>query len=252
MNPQNPITPCIRKYRVIGQLSDQSGITLMELMISLAIGSAVLAAALNTFSIAQAHADKQYRAFTHQQDLRLGLEVFEQEARMARADSIVATDPSTFQFDANLGGQRTVTTAAVVPGQSVLSVQDSSGWGERKTVMVCGPGACESHRLARTGQRYQLTLDEPVGATFAAGASVEIRNHLTYYVKRDGDGRCKLMRMVDGGASVLIGGLDDVRFSYWDDRGQPTNRMLQVKRVVLELTSNQPLHNMVREVSVRS
>ena len=252
MSRKNPITPCIGKHPIISKLSDQSGITLIELMISLAIGSAVLAAALSTFSIAQAHAGKQYRLFTHQQDLRLGLEVFEQEVRMARAESIVTTDPGEFRFDANLGGQRTMTTDAVVPGQSVLPVQDSSGWGEGKTVMVCGPRACESHRLARTGQRSQLTLAEPVGTTFPAGASVEVHNHLTYYVKRGGEGSCKLMRMVDGGASVLIGDLDDLRLSYWDDMGQTTNRMSQVKRVVIELTSHQSLHSMVREVSVRS
>jgi prepilin-type N-terminal cleavage/methylation domain-containing protein len=252
MNRKSPIKPFVRKHRVIGELSDQYGITLMELMISLAIGSAVLAAALNTFSIAQAHADRQYRAFTLQQDLRLGLEVFEQEARLARADSMITIDRDEFEFGANLGAHRTRTTAAIVPGQSVLAVQDGSGWGEGKTVMVCGPRACESHRLARAGQRSQLILAEPVGSSFAPGTSVEVHNRVVYYIKRDGDGTSKLMRMVDGGASVLIGGLDDLRFSYWDETGKRTNQLSQVKRIVLELKSNQPLHSMVREVSVRS
>ena len=124
---------------------------------------------------------------------------------MAGADSIVTANHGEFQFDANLRGQRTKTTAVIVPGQSILSVQDGSGWGEGKTVIVCGPRTCESHRLARTGQRSELTLVEPVGAPIAAGASVEVRNHVRYYVKMNEDGTFKLMRMVDGGASVLIG-----------------------------------------------
>lgn len=243
---------CIREHRLIRELSDQSGITLLELMISLAIGSAVLAAAFNTFSIAQAHAGKQYRAFEHEQDLRVGLEVFEHEVRLARADSIATVDPGEFQFNANLGGQRTTTTAAAVPGQSVLSVQEGSGWREGKTVIVCGPRTCESHRLARTGQRFELTLAEPIGIAIAAGASVEVQNHIRYYVKMNENGTFKLMRMVDGGASVLIDALDTLRFSYWDEKGKTANDVSQVKRVVLEISSNQPLHNMVGEVSLRS
>lgn len=252
MNRKSQRTHIARQHCVDGKLSDQSGFTLAELLISLMISGAVLAAALNAFSITQAHADKQYRIFTHQQDLRLGLEVFEQEVRLARPDSIITTDSDEFQFDANLGAHRTITTAAIVSGQSVLSVQDGSGWGEGKTVMVCGPRTCESHRLARTGQRYQLTLVDPVRAPFAGGASVEVHNRVSYYVKGDGNGTFKLMRMVDGGAGVLIGGLEDLRFSYWDETGKKTNRVSQVKRVVLTLTSNQPLRSMVREVSVRS
>lgn len=242
----------MRQQRSNCMLTDKRGICLTELMISLATGAAVLAAALNAFNMVQAHADKQHRTVRHQQELRLGLEVFEQEARLAVADSMVTAAPDEFLFHANLGAYQTMTTGALISGQSVLPVQDGSGWGEGKTVNICGPHACESHHLSRAGQRYQLMLTEPVGLSFPTGASVEVQNRVRYYVKRDEDGTLNLMRMVDGGASILIGGLDDLRFSYWGEMGQKTNQPSQVKRITLEINSNYPPHRMVREVSVRS
>ncbi len=191
---------------------DKRGVCLTELMVSLTAGVIVLAAALNALNVAQAHVSKQHNDLRHQQDLRLGLEVFEQEVRLAVADSIVSATPDEFRFHANISAHRTVTTGAVVSGQSVIAVQDGSGWSEGKTVIICGHQACETHRLSRSGQRYQLTLAEPVALSFPAGASVEVSNRVVYYTKRDENGTVKLMRMVDGGASILIGDLDRSAF----------------------------------------
>jgi hypothetical protein len=233
-------------------LSNSHGICLTELLVSLATGAIVLAATLSTFTIVQAHANKQHHTLNHQQDLRLGLEVFEQEARLATTTSIVTTSSDEFLFHANLGAQRTKTTGAILPGQSVLAVQDGSGWGEGKAVVICGQQACEVHHLARAGQRYQLTLTEPVGLSIPAGASVEVQNRVTYYAKSDDERTIKLMRMVDGGAGVLIGELTGLRFSYWDEQGHVTEQPTQVRRVVLEINSGQSPHRMVREVGLRS
>jgi hypothetical protein len=221
-------------------------------MISLSIGAAVLATALSTLNIVQTHAGKHHRTLNHQQDLRLGLEVFEQEVRLATGDTIAIVAPEEFLFHANLADHRTITSADVLPGSTVLPVQDGRGWGEGKTIKVCGRHMCESHRLARPGQRYQLTLAEPVGMSLPGGASVQVHNRVKYYVKGNEDGTSHLMRMVDGGASVLIGELADLKLSYWNDKGQGTTEPSHVKRVVLEIQSSQPLHRMVREVSIRS
>ena len=232
--------------------SNVRGVCLTELMVSLATGAIVMAAALDTFNIVQKHAAKQHRVLAHQQDLRLGLEVFEQEVRLAVADSIVTAAPQEFVFFTNVSAQRTVTTGTVVPGQAVLPVQDGSGWGEGKTVFICGQQACEAHRLSRAGQRSQLMLVEPVGLTLPVGASVEVRNRVAYYTKRDEQGALRLMRMVDGGASTLIGELEDVHFSYRDERGRLTQLPSQVRRVVVEIESNRFARKVVREVSLRS
>lgn len=212
----------------------------------------MLAAALDTFNVVQSRAAQQHRVMAHQQDLRLGLEVFEQEVRLAAADSIVTATSDEFLFLANVNAQRTTTTSVVVPGQSVLAVQDGSGWGEGKTVTVCGQRACEMHRLSRAGQRYQLTLAEPVGFALSAGASVEVKNRVIYYTKRDEQGALRLMRMVDGGANVLIGELEDAHFSYRDERGHATYLPSQVKRVVVEIKPIDSARTVLREVGLRS
>ncbi|MDH4088726.1 MAG: hypothetical protein OEV71_08950, partial [Nitrospira sp.] len=208
MNQKDVTRSDRRGRRSIRILFDKRGVCLTELMVSLTAGVIVLAAALNAFNVAQVHASKQQNNLRHQQDLRLGLEVFEQEVRLAVAESIVSTTPDAFRFHANINANRTMTTGPVVPGQSVITVQDGRGWSEGKTVIICGQQACESHRLSRSGQHYQLTLTEQVASSFPAGASVEVNNRVGYYTKRNENGTVNLMRVVDGGANTLIGDLE--------------------------------------------
>ncbi len=252
MNQGDVTRSTSRSKRSIGLLFDKRGVCLTELMVSLTAGVIVLAAALNAFNVAQAHASKQQKDLRHQQDLRLGLEVFEQEARLAVAESIVSTTSDAFRFHANINAHRTMTTGPVMPGQSVIPVQDGRGWSEGKTVIICGQQACENHRLSRSGQHYQLTLTEPVASSFPAGAFVEVNNRVGYYTKRNENGTVNLMRMVDGGANTLIGDVEDLHFSYWDEQGHVTQQPSLVKRVVLEIESHHSLHRMMREVSLRS
>ena len=252
MNQGNVTRSDRRSQRSIGLLFDKRGVCLTELMVSLTAGVVVLAAALNAFNVAQAHANKQQKDLRHQQDLRLGLEVFEQEVRLAVAESIASATPDEFRFHANISAHRTITTGPVVPGQSAIAVQDGRGWSEGKTIIICGQQTCETNQLSRSGQRYQLTLTEPVATSFSAGASVEVNNRVGYYTKRSENGTVSLMRMVDGGANTLIGDLDDLHFSYWDEHGHVTQQPSLVKRVVLEIESNHSLHRMMREVSLRS
>lgn len=252
MNQQNIARSDAHRRRSINIMFDKRGVCLTELMVSLTAGVIVLAAALNALNVAQAHVSRQQNDLKHQQDLRLGLEVFEQEVRLAAADSIGSASPDEFQFYANISAHRTMTTGAVVSGQSVIAVQDGSGWGAGKTVIICGHQTCETHRLSQSGQRYQLTLTEPVALSFPAGASVEVSNRVIYYTKRDENGTVRLMRMVDGGANTLIGDLEDLHFSYWDEHGHVTRQPSLVKRVVLEIESNHSLHRMMREVTLRS
>jgi hypothetical protein len=240
------------RVKRMSALSGMNGVCLAELLIGLAAGVIVLATALETFNIVRQHVAKQQRDLMYQQDLRSGLAVLEQEARLATAESIVIANPDEFQFRANINAQRTTTTGDIAQGQSVFSVQDGSGWGEGKAVAICGRRMCELHRLARAGQRTLLTLTEPVRSAFPTGASVEVRNHVVYYIKQDERGLLRLMRMVDGGAGTLVGRLENIRFAYRDDRGRATSEPSQVKRVVVEIESNRSTHHVVREISLRS
>jgi hypothetical protein len=237
MNQPSSVSQEAKRLPGVSRLSLISGVCLTEVMIGLAAGTIVLAATLGTFNTVHHHVIDRQRVLAYQQDLRLGLEVFEQEARLADAETIVVAMPDEFQFSANLHAQQTSTTGAVIPGQTVLAVQDGSGWGAGKTVLLCGPQVCETHHLARAGQRNQLVLAEPAGSMFPIGASLEVRNRVRYYTRRDEAGTLRLMRMVDGGASTLIGGIGDIRFIYRDSRGRTTSVPAQVRLHEVSLRS---------------
>lgn len=231
--------------------SNDRGVCLTEFMVSLTAGAIVLAASLQTLTVLHGQTIQQQRSLAQQQDVRVGLEVFEQEVRLATTDSILAATEQELRFLANVNDQRTILTGAMLPGQSILPVLDGSGWAKGKSVRMCSGQICESHSLLRDGQRQQLTLSEPVRAAFSTGASVEVINQVRYYTKLDEQHVLSLMRMVDGGASVLVAGLQDVRLSYWDEDGRSTS-LPWIKRVVIEMVSKSSINKSVREVSLRS
>jgi Tfp pilus assembly protein PilW len=231
--------------------SNDRGVCLAEFMVSLTAGAIVFAASLTTFTLLQAQTVQQQRSLAQQQDVRVGLEVFEQEVRLAATDSILMATEQELRFLADINNQQTTLTSAIVAGQSILPVLDGSGWAKGKSVRICSGQSCASHSLLRDGQRQQLTLAEPVASAFAAGASVEVINQVRYYTKVDEQHNVSLMRMVDGGASVLVAGLKDVRLTYWDEDGRSTS-LPAIKRVVIEMVSKSSIRKSVREVSLRS
>jgi len=241
-----------RHHKRLNGLFSESGVCLSELMVALAIGTLVLAGSLEAFDIVQSQAVRQQRIMATQQEMRLGLEVFEQEVRMASSPTIAVARSDRFEFSANIHGLRTVTTSSVAAGQTVLPVQSGSGWEEGKTVVLCGMTGCESHRLGSAGQRGQLLLSDPVGRAYPAGSSVEMRNRVAYYTRMDNRGRMQMMRQIDGGAGVLIGDLQSVQLSYWDEWGKAGAEMDRIIRVAVELLPVAGDPKVVREVSVRS
>lgn len=238
--PQHGATRC----------ANENGLCLAEFVIGMAIALVIFAAALALFSLGQRTVGANTQRIAQQQDLRLGLEVFEQEMRVTTAESILAMQEDAVEFLANIHGNWTNTTAAITPGQAVVSVADGRGWERGKLVRLCKQQLCETHRLLSDGQRNQLTLERAVETEFPAGSSVEMRNRVTYYTRvRES---VHLMRMVDGGAGVLIADLKAVRFSYWDRKGRRTHNPSRVARVVLEIEPPYSWRSEYREVALRS
>jgi hypothetical protein len=236
----------------MSRIGNIRGVCLAELVVGTAVGIIVLAASLEVLHVAQSAVGGKQRSMAQRQDLRLGLEVFEQDVRLATAESFVSATRDTVEFSANINAQHTTTTAIVLPGQSVLPVLDGSGWGKGKTVVLCGQTVCERHRLSRAGRRSRLTLAGPVVATFSAGASVEVSNRVVYYIKEGEGGAINLMRMVDGGANVLIGELKTVLFSYRDKRGRVASNQSEVARVLIEIEPKYSRQREKRGVALRS
>lgn len=231
-------------------LSNPNGLCLTELMIGMAAALLVLAACLEVLYLGQKAVGAGSQKIAQQQDRRLGLEVFEQEVRLATRESLLVIGRDTVEFWANIHARHTNITASVEQGQTALPVLDGRNWERGKFVKLCGEQRCETHRLARDGQRNQLLLESPVRISYPVGASVEMQNRVSYYTRAGGSVR--LMRMVDGGAGALIADLKAVRFFYRDQRGLATNDPSAVARVMIEIEPADSSRVERRTVALRS
>lgn len=229
----------------------EAGATLLELMVATAAGLVILATTMQTLSFFQRQFTNQQSEVAQQQDLRLCLELLERELHLTASDSVSIMEQDDLEFGANVNGLSTTVTVPVLAGQSTIPVDDGRGWPERKTVLICWMEQCEAMTLARDGQRALLTVTPPISATIPAGAAVSVRNRVRYYSRRDDRGILRLLRMVDGGASVLIGDIQQVRFSYWDEHGSPVAHSALVRRIVVAVSLRDHTTEAVREISLR-
>lgn len=234
------------------RIRTEAGTGLIELMFAIAAGLVVLGVTLQALSYFQQQFMRQQREVAQQQDLRLGLEVLEQELRLAWSGSLTTAAPDSVEFLANLQGLSTTVTATATIGQTALSVEDGQGWEDRKTIVSCWAEHCEMRALARDGQRHLLTVTQPLTRGIPSGASVSLLNRVRYYSRRDDRGALRLLRQVDGGASVLVGDIREARFSYWNENGQAVTEPAQVRLVVVEVTISDRGIRAVREMSLRT
>ena len=234
------------------KIRTEAGISLIELMLAMAAGLVVLGATLQALSYFQQQFMRQQREVARQQDLRIGLEVLEQELRLAGSGSLATAASDSLEFSVNLQGLTTTVTAASVIGQTTLSVEDGRGWEDRKTVVACWAERCETLALARDGQRHLLTVTQPLTVAIPSGASVSLLNRVRYYSRRDDQGVLRFLRQVDGGASVLVRDIREARFSYWDENGQPVTEPAQVRLVVVEVAMSDRGIRTIREISLRT
>jgi hypothetical protein len=77
-------------------------------------------------------------------------------------------------------------------------------------------------------------------------------NQVRYYSRYDERGVLRLLRQVDGGASVLMGRLGSVTFSYWDAQGHKTAQADLVRRVIIEIAPSHRAAKEKREIGLRS
>jgi len=230
----------------------EAGTSLAELMFATAAGLIILGATLQSLSYFRQQFIRQQHEVAQQQDLRLALEVLVQELRLAAPGSLTTIAQDVLEFSANLQGLSTTITAAAVIGQTALSVEDGRGWDDGKTIVVCWGEQCETLALARAGQRRLLTVTQPLTRAIPSGAFVSLLNQVRYYSRVDDKGVRRLLRQVDGGASVLVGDIREMQFSYWDENGQGATQPALVRLVVVEVTMSGIGLRAVREINLRT
>lgn len=233
-------------------LHSQKGFSLVEVIAAMAAGVVVLLAALQSVLYFQREFVRQHEQIVQQQDVRLGLELFEQELRLAGWGAVSVIRPDAVEFTVNVSGLITNVTAPATPGQTTLAVEDGRGWPENKLARVCWNDQCDNFTLARAGQRNLLTLVEPASRPIPSGASVMIMNRVRYYSRPDEHGIMRWLRQIDGGASVITSNIARLTLSYWDAHGRPTLHPASVRRIIVELALPGQAATELREISLRT
>lgn len=230
----------------------ETGTSLIELLMATAAGLVILAAAMQAISGFQSRFAGLQSALARQQDLRLGLELLAQELNLTMSEALWTVKGDEIEFGANVNGLSTTVVAPASAGQVTIAVEDGRAWPERKAILACWHERCEAMTLARDGQRATLTVTQPIAVAIPAGAFVSVRNRVRYYSRRDERGIPRFLRQVDGGASVLVGDIQEVRFSYWTGQGRPAVQPSQIRKIVVEMSLSGRSTRAVREISLRT
>jgi hypothetical protein len=236
----------------------QTGTSLLEVLIAVAISGFLFSAACETLARFGERFRTQHSEAGLHQESRIGLDVLGNELRLAGTGGVPGQSPFSkidhdeIWFRANLGGFQTVLKETALPGQLDLVVEDGDGWPEGKQVVLCSREHCMSNRLARNGRAAALTLAMPVESVFPKGSAVSVSNQVHYYVGRDAAGRSRVMRDVDGGAGTLISGIDVFRLDYFTKAGLPTSDPALVARVRVTTRLRASGGAVVQEVGIRS
>jgi len=223
-----------------------AGFSLVEAMVSTALGAVVLGAALDTFVTHHHHYRLQQTKAELQQDLRGGVHLLSNELRKAGAAVLVGHPPVNIMaadevtFDANVNDVRGWSAAAVVSGQDKVQVTPHTGWVKGKRIVICGSAGCEEHILARDGTSGKLVLSDYLTRDFAAGSRVEVVNRVRYYLSRRDPENGKLMREVDSGANPLIEHIESFSLHYLTGDGRLAGRVEEIKLIRLQLATSGP------------
>ena len=229
----------------------EQGFSLVEVIAAMAAGLVLFGAAFQGLLYFQREFARQHAQLIQQQDVRLGLELFEQELRLADVGSFSGITSDSIEFTANVSGLMTNLTAPAVVGQTSLTVEDGRGWPDHKLVRVCWSDQCERFTLGRAGQRSVLTLVEPAPRPIPSGASVAVTNRIRYYSRPDERGILRWLRQIDGGASVIAANIARLTLRYWDRQGRSTTDPDSVRSLLVEIALPGRAVTELREISLR-
>jgi hypothetical protein len=225
---------------------------LIEVVAAMAAGLVILAAALQSMVYFQREFARQHGHLMQQQDVRLGLELFVQELRLAASGSLSVVASDVLEFTANINNLSTNVTAPVAAGQTMVTIDDGRGWPEGKAVTICWNDQCEDFTLARPGQRNLLTFEEAAPRPIPSGASVTVMNRIRYYSRPDERGILRWLRQIDGGASVIAANIGGFTVRYWDAHGRPVTRPESVRRIQAEISLPGRMVTETREITLRT
>jgi len=234
----------------------ERGVCLAEMMIALLAGTIALSATIDSLQHIDRRLRAQHAAVDRVEDERLGLQVLQEELRLARPGlsddpAILKVSGQEIEFWANLDGLNTQLTAAITGLETTLPVRDGTGWRKGKRVVVCDIAGCAESKLDRDGRRTSVVLANALGRAMAVGSSLTVTNRVRYYMGRDGNGQPALMRQVDGGANPIIAQVTAFQLRCLDRHGRPTTNPADVTRIQVKVTVGSGGRNLTTDVAIQ-
>lgn len=241
----------------LGWRLGMAGVSLIELLISMAISSVAISASIHMFSAVGLRFTAQHSTMATNQDLRLGLDVLCSEIRLAGSGLLGGDAPflkaksDEVEFFAGLSGESTTLTQMADIARQELSVEEGAGWPKGKQVLVCTAARCLWNQLAADGRKHTLSLATPLGEPAPIRSAVFLLNRVRYYVKRQDDGVLRVMRDVDGGSSTLLGDVRRFELQYLDRNGAVATEVGEVVRVRITIQAGRQGSTLLRDVAIR-
>lgn len=218
-----------------------AGMTLVELLVTLAVSMVILSASIQGLYLFQQKYLAQQRAMEQQQELRIGLQVFNSELRLAGGSrskiglSLLNVKKTDVAFWANLNGTTTTLRQPILGTTVTLPVANGRGWKKGRQILICEATVCVKARLAVNGVRNTLKVEVPVGRRFSAGSQVMELRYVRYYLGKDRQGHPSIMRQVGGGINSFISHITHFEMKYFTPTGFPTVNPGDVSRVTVEV-----------------
>lgn len=189
---------------------NQHGMTLVECVISVAIGSLITAGVCQTLLAYQSGYHRQTARVDRDQQARFALDLMAEEARVAErvaqgpgcAEPGLHLDDARLSFAANLYERTTVLREPVSSGRRSVVVAAGTIFDAHDRIMLVGIGdpadpsddVVECLKVAdRAGD--QIDLETPLARSYPTGTRVAVSNQVTYALD---DRRGRLMRVQDG------------------------------------------------------
>ena len=228
---------------------NQAGLSLIELLIVLAMGTVLMTATISVF-VKQERLMRDEMTKTNLRALgRIAMAEMAKEIRRAgfgflggSGDGIIAISATSITFLGNINEIMTTMAADANDGDGDFDVFDDSDFADDDKIVIVDPtpgGFTETHVINGNPSSDNIDLEDTLDHDYLAedGVIVSQYHRLTYAFVA---GNNTLTRELDlGGAQTVIGKVSGLIFTYWDAAGGEVTlfaNVADIRKIEIQLT----------------
>ncbi len=222
----------MRGFLKRNRLNETAGFTLIELMIAMVIGLAVIASLYQSYIFMSDLNRKQGGKVDAIQNARNAMDILTRDLRMIGSGApdsvsakITAADDKSITYLANFWNISTELSARASNGDGTLTVVSSSGFIDGQNIYICNDSGASAVILLDNDPTDGTTIDLPanLGANYSNGCPVNVVDTVTYEYEGSPNEIKRTLTPVNtlnsGNKEVLADNIDYVQFNYFDSSG---------------------------------